>query len=423
MGPSPAPTSNPTPYPTSNPTKKPSDSPIVPGNPTFAPSTNTGAPTPSPTTNPTKNPTKDPSQSPTLIPSNNPTNNPLTPGSPTISPSQKTENPTRTPSTYPTKNPVLISVTDNPTYGRIRSPTQSPSNNPTETICCDLNDRTPDQTEACCPDGTWVQSIGDGKTFNCDGVFIVSGSQNALFGSVCPTPFPTKSPTTTKSPTYPTTIAPSTFAPTPKNINAISPTSAPTENAGEVIEDNQSKNDLDDDGDIGISIIGNNDYLFYIIIGVMGCCICGIIAWFLACKRRKNKKETVEKMGELRRIKSDTPMTLMSALPMTPTMTLNETEKEPMKTDDAIIVSVDHEKSATLPSSDDDDGDGEADGMYLGIKTKQDAEYDNVPKLPDDDLLDEDDGGVDDDLYVSDNDGMVTPISPNEGDEETKGFG
>merc|ERR1712113_433325 len=81
----------------------------------------------------------------------------------------------------------------------------------------------------------------------------------------------------------------------------------------------------------------------------------------------------------------------------------------------------DIENSATLPSSDDDD-DGN-DGMYLGNKTKGDVEYDNVPKLPDDELLNEPEDDDDNDLYISDGDGMATPQAKIEGDEETKGFG
>ena len=112
---------------------------------------------------------------------------------------------------------------NNPTDSPSNDPTPNPSKSPTDTVCCDVNDRGQDRTEACCPDGTWVESIDNGRTFNCGGVFIVSGSSNALFGSICLTPFPTLPTSPTASPTSPTTAGPTVPNPTWRNINAISP--------------------------------------------------------------------------------------------------------------------------------------------------------------------------------------------------------
>merc|ERR1712032_1190307 len=125
--------------------------------------------------------------------------------------------------------------------------------------------------------GTWMESIGDGKTFNCGGVFIVSGSSDAVFGSICPFASPTTSPITTSKPT---TMAPSTTAPTLRfeSINAISPTFSPSENSGQVLEGEQAQKEQEDEGDIAIGgvIINVNDYLYFIIAIVAMCCICGI---------------------------------------------------------------------------------------------------------------------------------------------------
>ena len=216
-----------------------------------------------------------------------------------------------------------------------------------------------------------------------------------------------------------------------------------------MIEDNQSPNSLSDETDTSVVGIGNNDWIFLIVIGVICCCVCGIISWFIFCKKEKEPQQTTQtqKMGELRRIKSDTPGSPISTctVPMTPTMTMNETDIEvtsaelkPMKSI-SIMVSVDPRPSTSgvFPSTDNvsnaDDSDGndddELNALYLGgnSKTKGDAEYDNVPKLPEDDLLNEDEDEDEDDdgnndLYIADNPGLVTPQASYEGYAETNGY-
>ena len=94
-------------------------------------------------------------------------------------------------------------------------------------------------------------------------------------------------------------------------------------------------------------------------------------------------------MGELRRIKSDTPMTSPSTIPMTPTMSAQGALSMTLKDENtmgAITVSMNKEQSVSLPSSDDD------------IYNQQHNAID-----------------VDSDLYISDNDGCVTSPTSNEG--------
>ena len=55
-----------------------------------------------------------------------------------------------------------------------------------EDICCDPADRSANSCFegcACCPDGSWTGSWGDGKSYTCDGVDLVKGKDE--FGTVC----------------------------------------------------------------------------------------------------------------------------------------------------------------------------------------------------------------------------------------------
>jgi len=58
----------------------------------------------------------------------------------------------------------------------------------TEAPCCDVADRDSGLCRegcACCPDGTWVGSIGDAKTYPCASGTLIVGEDR--FGEVCPT--------------------------------------------------------------------------------------------------------------------------------------------------------------------------------------------------------------------------------------------
>ena len=60
----------------------------------------------------------------------------------------------------------------------------------TETPCCDVADQdvsTCREGCACCPDGTWVGSIGDANTFTCNGVELQKSDSTAVFGQECST--------------------------------------------------------------------------------------------------------------------------------------------------------------------------------------------------------------------------------------------
>ena len=68
---------------------------------------------------------------------------------------------------------------------------------PTE-ICCDPDDPVLTQIGgrcregcACCPDGEWVGSFGDAKTFACGNDTLVKGEDDDKFGDICDTEAPT----------------------------------------------------------------------------------------------------------------------------------------------------------------------------------------------------------------------------------------
>ena len=53
-----------------------------------------------------------------------------------------------------------------------------------EDACCDTSERPLCfEGSACCPDGTWTCSIGDARTFPCDGVNLVVAEDE--FGEIC----------------------------------------------------------------------------------------------------------------------------------------------------------------------------------------------------------------------------------------------
>merc|ERR1712228_774676 len=160
------------------------------------------------------------------------------------------------------------------------------------------------------------------------------------------------------------------------------------------------------------------DYMLLIIIGCCCCSLCLCLLLFIFYKKQKKQKQK-NTNGDLQRIKSD--------LPITPIMTVNETEMEPMHDQISLNMatntnnSTKREQSASLPSTDDDETEG--DDMYLVGNTNvtpQNVGDDNIPRLPtenlnDDNLLNEDEN--DDDNVIVD---IATPQSPNnEGDKQT----
>eukprot|EP01083_Nonionella_stella_P221627 791616_1 len=110
-----APSNNPTIAPSTNPSTDPSQSPIIPGQPTTAPSQSTNTPTINPSIGPSLHPSINPTQVPTSNPSMNPSQNPMNPS----------QNPTYHPSNIPSQSPTQI-PTHNPSTSPSIIPTQSP---------------------------------------------------------------------------------------------------------------------------------------------------------------------------------------------------------------------------------------------------------------------------------------------------------